>query len=90
MYLLWILLVAVHWLGCIAVVLGGLLMPVWFMERFGWSSAVVWFPLGTLLVQMTSDPMTNCVLTNWENKLRRRLGKPQIQSFVGHYFLRRR
>jgi hypothetical protein len=90
-------LVVFHFIGCIAVLVTGLAMPVvvWKLwdsvwPGYGWMSIAVWIPLGTLLVQMTTDPLSNCILTNWENDLRKRLGKPRIETFVGHYFLRRK
>jgi len=83
-------LVVFHFIGCIAVLLTGLAMPFWMVSRFGWESIILWLPLGTLLVQMTTDPLSNCILTNWENDLRKRLGKPPIETFVGRYFLGRK
>jgi hypothetical protein len=28
----------------------------------------------------------NCPLTNYENKIRKRLGKPPVDGFIKHYF----
>ena len=36
---------------------------------------------------LTTQP---CPLTNFENKLRKKLGKPKISTFVAHYILRKK
>jgi hypothetical protein len=79
MIVLWILLVVIHAVGCVLVVVGGLLLP---FSGVPWP---VWLTLGTLLVQMSFDRDTKCVLTDLENKLRKRMGWPEIPGFIEHY-----
>ncbi len=83
MIVLWIIVVMVHFLGCIAVVVAGCLLP------FCGAPWPVWFTLGTLLVQMVFDANVTCILTDFENYLRRKIQWPEIDGFVNHYFLNR-
>ena len=87
MVILWLLLVVAHALGCIGLLVCGLMMPVICTLKLGWWSIVLWLPLGTLLVQMVSSLIARCVLTDLENRMRRKLGWQPIDGFVRHYFL---
>ena len=43
------------------------------------------FPVVTFLSQLACTRF-NCPFTNYENKIRKKLGKPQINGFIKHYF----
>jgi hypothetical protein len=48
----------------------------------------IWLPLMTWLVALVTNPI-KCMITSLENKLRKKLGMPEIKGFVYHYILRR-
>lgn len=74
-----VLLIITHAMGCVALVIGGLMLP---FIGLPWP---VWGTLGTLLVQMVTNAQTRCILTDLENYLRKQLGMPQIEGFIIHY-----
>ena len=43
------------------------------------------FPIVTFLSQLACTRI-NCPFTNYENKVRKRLGKQKIDGFIKHYF----
>lgn len=45
-------------------------------------------PLISFIVNLTFTPVS-CPLTKLENKIRKKMGLPEIRFFVAHYFLRR-
>jgi len=75
-----VVVVAAHMALVFANILAFFLLP--FLAP--WYVAV---PLATFLFSFMSTRQ-ECRLTNLENTLRQRLGKPKINGFVGHYLVR--
>ena len=44
-------------------------------------------PLFTIVIYIGFSPKLICPLTHWENKLRRKMGKPEIKTFIKHYYI---
>ena len=44
-------------------------------------------PLFAIVVYIGFSPTLICPLTHWENKLRRKIGKPEIKTFIKHYYI---
>jgi len=76
-----LLLISIHHLG----ILGFLLStPLLIINEPFW----VWVPLNTWILHLILSPVLVCPLTVWENRLRDRLGKSRIKSFVKHYYIK--
>jgi hypothetical protein len=52
---------------------------------FPWYVAL---PLCTFIVLVTFSKVIDCPMTRYENKLRKKVGKPEIRGFVKHYIIR--
>lgn len=75
--------VILHWIIVIANLGAMILIPVFcLMGKVPWYYA---FPIVTFLSQLSCTRI-NCPFTNYENKVRRKLGKQQIDGFIKHYF----
>tara|TARA_Y100000739_G_C20548314_1_gene436974 strand:+ start:337 stop:621 length:285 start_codon:yes stop_codon:yes gene_type:complete len=44
-------------------------------------------PLMAIVVYIGFSPSMICPLTHWENKLRKKLGKKEIKTFIKHYYI---
>ena len=76
-------LVFLHWIIVLANLGAMIILPVLcLMGDVEWYFA---FPIVTFLSQLACTRF-NCPFTNYENKVRKRLGKPKIDGFIKHYF----
>ena len=48
----------------------------------------IWVPINIWIMHLMFSPVLVCPATIWENRLRRRLGKPEIKTFFLHYFIK--
>ena len=81
LYLLFI--VFLHWIIVLANLGAMIILPVLcLMGEVPWYYA---FPIVTFLSQLACTRF-NCPFTNYENKVRKRLGKRPIDGFIKHYF----
>lgn len=75
------LLVAFH----VLVVFGNLLSVFLLTILQPW---YVSLPLVTFIIWISTSRVADCPLTRWENKLRLKLGRPEIKGFIGYYFIK--
>jgi len=78
---LYVLLISIHHLGILGFLLSAPLLMV--NEPF-W----VWAPVNTWILHLIFSPVLVCPLTIWENRLRDRLGKTRIKSFIKHHYIK--
>ena len=75
--------VFLHWIIVLANLGAMIILPVLcLMGEVEWYYA---FPIVTFLSQLACTRF-NCPFTNYENKVRKKLGKQQIDGFIKHYF----
>lgn len=77
------LIVIVHWIVVFANLGAIIVLPILCL-----TGDVPWyivFPLMTWL-SVSACTRVDCPFTRYENKLRRKLGKPPIDAFIKHYF----
>ena len=79
--ILFYLLVIVHHISSLILVVSPVLLIVY--EPF-W----VWLPLNVWIMHLIFSPVLVCPATIWENRLRRKLDKPQIKTFFLHYYIK--
>ena len=48
----------------------------------------VWLPVNTWIMHLIFSPVLVCPLTIWENRLRRKLDKPELKTFFLHYYIK--
>jgi membrane protein implicated in regulation of membrane protease activity len=48
----------------------------------------IWVPITIWVMHLMFSPVLVCPATVWENRLRRKLGKPEIKTFFLHYFIK--
>ena len=48
----------------------------------------IWVPVNIWIMHLIFSPVLVCPATIWENRLRRKLGKPKIKTFFKHYFIK--
>ena len=48
----------------------------------------VWVPINIWIMHLMFSPVLVCPATIWENRLRRKLGMPEIKTFFLHYFIK--
>ena len=48
----------------------------------------IWVPVNIWIMHIIFSPVLVCPATIWENRLRRKLGKPEIKTFFKHYFIK--
>jgi hypothetical protein len=46
------------------------------------------FPLLSWTIYLIFSTDLSCPYTNYENKLRKKIGKPKIKGFIYHYYLK--
>ncbi|MFL2653746.1 MAG: DUF2784 family protein [Dehalococcoidia bacterium] len=46
------------------------------------------FPLFSWTLYLIFSKELTCPATNWENHLRKKIGKPKIKGFIYHYYLK--
>lgn len=76
----WVLLVMVHHVICIAVGLAPVVAILMGMPGYVVLSYAI-------LLCVLAFRRTPCSLTTLENKIRKKLGKPEISTFSSHYYL---
>jgi len=76
-------LVFLHWVIVLANLGAMVILPV--LCLMGIEPWYYVFPVVTFLSQLACTRF-NCPFTNYENKIRKKLGKPQINGFIKHYF----
>ena len=75
--------VFLHWIIVLANIGAMIILPVFcLMGEVPWYYA---FTIVTFLSQLACTRF-NCPFTNYENKVRKKLGKQQINGFIKHYF----
>jgi len=79
--ILFYLLVIVHHISVLLLVISPPFLIVY--EPF-W----VWLPLNVWIMHILFSPVLVCPATIWENRLRRKLNKPVIKTFVLHYYIK--
>ena len=47
----------------------------------------IWVPINIWITHLMFSPVLVCPATIWENRLRRRLNKPEIKTFFLHYYI---
>ena len=47
----------------------------------------VWVPVNIWIMHLMFSPVLICPATIWENRLRRKLGKIEIKTFLYHYYI---
>ena len=47
----------------------------------------VWGPINIWILHLMFSPVLVCPATIWENRLRRKIGKPEIKTFFLHYYI---
>jgi hypothetical protein len=45
-------------------------------------------PVIVWVIHLIFSPVLVCPATIWENRLRRKLGKPEIKTFFQHYYIK--
>jgi len=79
--ILFYLLVSIHFkviiLLCITPIYLMLNEPFW-----------IWLPVNIWIMHLMFSPVLVCPATIWENRLRRKLGKPEIKTFFAYYFIK--
>ena len=45
-------------------------------------------PINIWILHLIFSPVLVCPATIWENRLRRRLNKPEIKTFFLHYYIK--
>jgi membrane protein implicated in regulation of membrane protease activity len=48
----------------------------------------IWVPINIWITHLMFSPVLVCPATIWENRLRRRLNKPEIKTFFLHYYIK--
>ena len=48
----------------------------------------IWVPINVWVMHLMFSPVLVCPATIWENRLRRKLGKPEIKTFFLHYYIK--
>jgi membrane protein implicated in regulation of membrane protease activity len=48
----------------------------------------LWVPINIWVMHLMFSPVLVCPATIWENRLRRKLGKPEIKTFFLHYYIK--
>ena len=48
----------------------------------------IWVPVNIWVMHLMFSPVLVCPATIWENRLRRKLGKPEIKTFFLHYYIK--
>ena len=76
-------LVLIHWIIVIGNLGSMVVLPVLCLT--GHIPWYIVFPLMTWL-SVSACTRVNCPLTNYENKIRKKLGKPIVTGFIKHYF----
>ena len=79
--LLFYLLVIVHHISVLLLLVSPTLLIVY--EPF-W----VWLPVNVWIMHVIFSPVLVCPATIWENRLRRKLDKPVIKTFILHYYIK--
>ena len=75
--------VSLHWIIVLANLSAMVVIPILcLMGHVAWYIA---FPVVTYLSQLACTRI-DCPFTNYENKIRKKLGKPPIDGFIKHYF----
>lgn len=74
---LFIAIVAIHY---ILIILVGLSIPMLILS----TEWFIWLPLTVLIIQIPTN-LSRCPLTELENVVRRKMGKPTIRSFIKEY-----
>ena len=75
--------VFLHWIIVLANLGAMIILPVFcLMGKVPWYYA---FPIVTFLSQLACTRF-NCPFTNYENKVRKKIGKEPIDGFIKHYF----
>jgi hypothetical protein len=75
--------VLLHWLVVLANGASMIILPIVFLT--GGLPFYIVFPLMTWLF-VSGFTRVDCPFTKYENKLRKKLGKPVIDGFIKHYF----
>jgi hypothetical protein len=77
-------------LGCLVLfhgfIVGGNIVSFFvvpFLEPF-----YVSIPIMSLVLLLVFSRVLDCPLTNWENRIRQRLGMKRIGGFTGHYLIK--
>ena len=47
----------------------------------------IWVPVNIWIMHLMFSPVLVCPATIWENRLRRKLGMPEIKTFFYHYYI---
>jgi hypothetical protein len=76
------LVIAVHFVGCFVMLACLIILPF----KVEW---YLWIPLSLGLIPNLVTPC-DCWLSVVENKIRRSLGMPKVDGFIGHYILNRK
>lgn len=76
-------LVVLHWIIVLANLGAMIILPILCLT--GIEPWYYVFPVMTFLSQLSCTRF-NCPFTNYENKVRKRLGKRPIDGFIKHYF----
>lgn len=48
----------------------------------------IWVPVNVWVMHLMFSPVLVCPATIWENRLRRKLGMPEIKTFFKHYYIK--
>ena len=76
-------LVVLHWIIVIGNLGALVVIPILFlMGEVPWYYG---FPIVTFLSQLACTRI-DCPFTNYENRVRKKLGKPPVDGFIKHYF----
>jgi len=78
--ILLLLLIIGHHISCLLLIIAPFYLIVY--EPF-W----IWLPLNIWILHVIFSPVLVCPGTMWENRLRRRLGMPEIKTFFKHYYI---
>lgn len=76
-------LVAIHWIIVIANLASIVVLPILCL-----TGDVPWYIVFPLMTWLSVSACTriDCPFTRYENKIRKKLGKPPVDGFIKHYF----